>query len=770
MNTGSRSLFKLNIILLSFIFQFNDLTAQDISANVKWKRILTTHDLIFKQLPRKWEEAPYFGNGIIASMLYADSLDARRLIIQVFRTDVSDHRTDSAGWTAYSRPRLSIGYFTLDLKEPVTSCILRQSLWNATLTGTIKTSSGSLVIKHFVVADKDLVITEIKKNGNEDYTIKWYPGNPVSTRRKLFPYSLNVLPAYAAAYGNKYLTTLQVYHPNPKVRLKNLGSIHLSIQNLSAGGQFVAAWKISGINQHRQIFTVTIKNSYPKKTAEKQAYNELDKITYHALKAAYVEHCYWWHHYYEKSFMSLPDKKLEGLYWLQIYKLGSASRANGPIMDTSGPWFQDTPWPYITWDLNVELCYWALNTSNHLDLALSLPNTLNRYQHNLINNVKPDVWKKDAAYLPLATAQDLIGKADDDQRYENLHANLLWIMHNVWLIYRYSMNAVFLRKKCYPLLKKSINYYLHIIKKQTDGKYHIPLGYSPEYPGKSLGREGETKDANIDISLLNWGLQTLIKSSIILKTDPVERKKWQEILKYLVDYQQDERGFKVGADLSFDLPHRHYSHLLMIYPLYLVNKDQHKNIPLIKTSLKSWAGNKKSLEGYSYTGAASISAAIGEGDTALNYLTGIYKFLLPNGLYKEKGPCFETPLSAAQSIQDMLLQSWGDKIRVFPAVPSKWKNLVFDKWLTEGAFEVSAKLENRKTAFVIIKSLAGSPCLINIDIDKPIASINNKHIRLVPLGINLYQIPVEKNQTVIIRNPHYRGGLDMNAVKPEDIN
>ena len=37
----------------------------------------------------------------------------------------------------------------------------------------------------------------------------------------------------------------------------------------------------------------------------------------------------------------------------------------------------------------------------------------------------------------------------------------------------------------------------------------------------------------------------------------------------------------------------------------------------------------------------------------------------------ESGPVIETPLSGAQCIHDMLLQSWGGKIRVFPAVPSQ---------------------------------------------------------------------------------------------------
>nr|WP_294897221.1 two-component regulator propeller domain-containing protein [uncultured Pedobacter sp.] len=78
----------------------------------------------------------------------------------------------------------------------------------------------------------------------------------------------------------------------------------------------------------------------------------------------------------------------------------------------------------------------------------------------------------------------------------------------------------------------------------------------------------------------------------------------------------------------------------------------------------------------------------GHGIDVLRYLRDLNQFILPNGLYKEQGPTFETPLSAAQNIQDMLLQSWGNKVRVFPAIPSTWKNIEFKNWLAEGAFEV----------------------------------------------------------------------------------
>ena len=74
---------------------------------------------------------------------------------------------------------------------------------------------------------------------------------------------------------------------------------------------------------------------------------------------------------------------------------------------------------------------------------------------------------------------------------------------------------------------------------------------------------------------------------------------------------------------------------------------------------------------YTHTGASSMYAALGDGENALKYLNGFadYPLVRRNSLYAESGPVLESPLSAAQCVHDMLLQSWGDKIRIFPAVP-----------------------------------------------------------------------------------------------------
>lgn len=58
---------------------------------------------------------------------------------------------------------------------------------------------------------------------------------------------------------------------------------------------------------------------------------------------------------------------------------------------------------------------------------------------------------------------------------------LPWAYHNLWLTYRHKMGDDILRGRLSPLLKKSINYYLHFLKEGSDGKLHLPATYPPEY-------------------------------------------------------------------------------------------------------------------------------------------------------------------------------------------------------------------------------------------------------------------------------------------------
>ena len=206
----------------------------------------------------------------------------------------------------------------------------------------------------------------------------------------------------------------------------------------------------------------------------------------------------------------------------------------------------------------------------------------------------------------------------------------------------------------------------------------------------------------------------------------------------------------IGRDVPYAFSHRHYSHLLAAYPLYLINKENPEEYDLIEKSLLYWQGKSGAHQGYSCTGASSISSALGKGNEALTYLDKLFtKFLSVNTLYRESGPVIETPLSAAQSIHDMLLQSWGGKLRIFSAVPDSWKDIAYKDFRAEGAFLITASRKNGKTEFITIKSLAGEPCIVVTDISSPVFK-GKRQFAATALSESMYKIDLQKGEEVII--------------------
>ncbi|MEV6713925.1 hypothetical protein AB0M48_18030 [Lentzea sp. NPDC051208] len=79
--------------------------------------------------------------------------------------------------------------------------------------------------------------------------------------------------------------------------------------------------------------------------------------------------------------------------------------------------------------------------------------------------------------------------------------------------------------------------------------------------------------------------------------------KWQDTLAHLTPYPVDANGYMIGAGVPF-------------YPLYEVTWEDTAQRQLIETSLNHWVSFEGALQGYTFTGAASISAQMLRGDKA----------------------------------------------------------------------------------------------------------------------------------------------------------
>jgi len=324
-----------------------------------------------------------------------------------------------------------------------------------------------------------------------------------------------------------------------------------------------------------------------------------------------ASHRRWWHAYYPASFLSIPHPRMESCYWIQVYKFGSGARKGRAFMDTMGPWMvENTAWANGWFNLNTQLSYWFLSTANRLEVADSLFAKLDEKLPQLAANM-PKSYGGDCAGMSSIVPQTFISSFPAGKL--GFTGELLWTCHDYWLMLERTMDAKRTTDNFFPLLKKSVNTYLHFMVEGTDGKVHLPNTRSPEYGG------GE--DCSFNLSLFRWGLHTLIQIDERYKINDPRLPKWKDVLARLVDYPTNENGFMVAKDFPFEQSHRHYSHLLMIYPLCEVNIDQPESRELIATSVDHWINYPGTgCAGYSWSGAAAMYALQGDGEKAAHYL------------------------------------------------------------------------------------------------------------------------------------------------------
>jgi len=230
--------------------------------------------------------------------------------------------------------------------------------------------------------------------------------------------------------------------------------------------------------------------------------------------------------------------------------------------------------------------------------------------------------------------------------------------------------------------------------------------------------------------------------------------RWREVLENLTDPPADGYVLRIGRDFAYEMSHRHFSHLFAFYPLHLLNPSNPEERKMMEQSMNHWLSIDGNLLGYTWTVAALMSATLGDGEAALAYLNRLKEFLTSNTMYVENGPVIETPLSAAESIHNMLLQSWEDVIRVFPAVPAKWKDVSFRNLRAQGAFLVSAVRKNGTTRFVRIESLAGQPCRVATDIEGAIRIHSEDKIDHTMLENGIVELSLAKGQSATLFSGH----------------
>jgi alpha-L-fucosidase 2 len=481
-------------------------------------------------------------------------------------------------------------------------------------------------------------------------------------------------------------------------------------------GVYLGAWSVATSREGVE----------PLALAKRRAEDALD--TRDALSRS---HNAWWRQYWDQSSVSVPNTAIERQYYLDMYKFGAASRKGAPPITLQGPWTADDgklpPWKGdYHHDLNTQLSYWPCYTGNRLTEGGAYVDWLWSTRQACID------WTKRFFNMPgmnVPMTADLANEPIGGWRQYTMSSTTgAWLAQHFYLHWQYSRDGAFLRDRAYPYLR-DVATFLEAVTAERDaeGKRTLPLSSSPEIHDNKPNAWFPTI-TNHDLALIRWCFTASAELADLLgeKEDAI---RWRARLAEMPEFALGEGGdLLVTKDQPLEESHRHFSHLMAIHPLGLIDPDHGEaHAKVVKATLETLKRlGTKQWCGYSFAWEASLAARAGDGARAAKALnTFASAFVLRNSFHcngDQSGKGYsnftyrpftlEGNFAAAAGLQEMLLQSHTGVIEVFPAVPDAWRQCSFEQLRAQGAFLVSAVRSGAKVQTVTIRAEQEGPCRV----------------------------------------------------------
>ncbi|MDD5678185.1 MAG: hypothetical protein PHW60_09380 [Kiritimatiellae bacterium] len=692
--------------------------------------LLRRHDFVYERPPSSWHSCVPLANGFIGAALWGDG---RTLKISLDKYDVWEtrfaefddriHNFDylhnlrkagqedklQEGMDAIKNSRVGPG----PTKLPVGTLEIAFAKTAPAFTGRLKLAQALFdgpLASVFVCRQKNVVALKFKTGIR-------------ACGMRLVTVAGNIKSADA----RKAAATLKSWgYPLPEEGRRR--AVSYVRQSCPQGLEYTVAW-LTDRTRGELFIAIVSSNDAPDTLSA--AMRLLEETRNTGWSALLKEHVRQWKSYWAKSWISIPDGRLENLYYAELYKLGCSSRPGSLPATLQALWTYPEgmpPWRgEYALNMNVQESYWPVYASNHLECGEPLYEI---FFKNLPFNkaMGRKFYGKD---VPLIFSASGPG---GEPCYGWVAVTMspgggAWLSHHYWLHWLYSRDAVFLRTRAFPFMRECLNVYMHIAEKSADGAYHIPFCNTPEYFG---GKTTAWSDDNTyDLDLARFLAQALLEAEAELGIqDPLHRA-WEDFRDHLTPCHQDEReGLMLAKGIPLATSHRHHSHLMGLYPLGTLRPDRSpEEKALVEKSIRTierlgtgyWVG-------WSWPWASLIAGRAGCREAALAYLqTYVDAFISDNTFHvngdeKHKGfsrshyggggpVTLEAGFAYAAAVLELLLQSQGGVIRLFPGA-MHWPDASFDNLRAEGAFLVSAVKRAGAIQWMRIHSEKGGLCRI----------------------------------------------------------
>ncbi len=485
----------------------------------------------------------------------------------------------------------------------------------------------------------------------------------------------------------------------------------------------------------------------------------------------------WWNGYWQQiPQIDLPSKEAEEVYYYGLFKLVGMSKEYPAVLQ--GPWVEEYQMPDCSNDfhfnVNIQMCYWPAYGANAPELLQALFDRLKQWEPRLRNNAKLLFDIDDGIFLPMSVSDTGEWNGSYWPSFTD-YSCTGWAAHLMWLYYRYTMDADFLRDTAYPFMKGAMRVYESLLEEE-DGQMILPFGTSAEYNWGTFEAAG--RNPSFQLACIHFLLESLISSAELLDIDADDVTTWKQLQQTVPPYAEyiqpadqvvpwspssDELATQPriavyeGQDL--ELSHRHHGHLAVVHPFDTLGPEH----AIVRPTLYRWLeAGQGTWIAFSFTWAAIIYCRMRDGEAAyLNYdlwyrlFTNKYRGAIELTPYtgistwvadEDASPMqMDAIMGAVNAIQEMLLQTVRGTMRVFPAIPRIWQHAVsFEKMRAEGAFLVSAEMkENQVISIEIISEKGAELRLANNIADEIVVSRGGKEERTRTKLLTLQTVPGE---------------------------
>ena len=418
-----------------------------------------------------------------------------------------------------------------------------------------------------------------------------------------------------------------------------------------------------------------------------KAQKELETVSNLGYERLKSEHIAWWNDYWKKSEINIGDELIEKTYYRSYYLFASCSRKGFYPMPLQGVWTADNdclpPWRGdYHHDTNTQLSYQSFLKANRLEEGEVFIDYLWEMR-DAFRKFAKEFYEVEGLLIPACSTLD--GKPIGGwAQYSFSPTMTIWVAQSFDEYWLYSGNVEFLRERAYPFFEE-VGRAIFALLKEKDGKLYLPLSSSPEIFDASP-QAYLKPNSNFDLSLLLYLYKTLSDYAKILGIDGTFYK---EVLNKLDDIAINQDGV-VMLDQTQKLPitHRHFSHLMCLYPLHLINYDTKENQRIYNETIFDMEILGSGLwVGFSYAMFAQIYAMAKRGNSAYERLRQFANGYVAdngfhlNGDFKKFGYSaihyrpftLESLFGYCDALQEMLLQEHQGYLEIFPAVPDEWK-------------------------------------------------------------------------------------------------